>query len=450
MATTADLTTLDALAKDVYPFGSKYWDQFNEGTPTLDLIDSGGQVPFLAKHEGRRILVPLRTAGNPNAASPVAVAAGFPVPGVQTWNKAIYNIATLVSSFRIEGIVFDTMTGGDQSVTDGFAAEMDSQAMNANRRVNNAMHQDGSGIIGVLAGTSGTGASRTYTLASMSNMAMAEIGTEIEILDLNSGAVATGLTGPGATDPFIITGVSNSTPTAPTITFATTAGNAITGDATTPADNGAYRLGAQGNDIAGFGIMVSTTDPANWGSTSSTYGGISRGANEFWRGHQLNATTTATTTFSIEDHINPLVDKIDERAGPTLQGDLLGFVRYDNWRALGTQLSRGIRVSVAPGQLTRKLAGGYDALQVQNVNFVLDRDAPAKKVRIISPKSMYRYIMRPWFWDDRTGSIWSRETHGTATQRPMDRFRANFLSRQQLLTVQNTTAAEVYNLAATN
>lgn len=431
---TLNATAIDKLLRDRYPEGSEVWPQFNTGSPGLDLLTSGRGLPKYGNldAEGRRLRIPIRTAGQPNAAVPVPEEGGYPAPGNQTYDEAIYNINTFLSSFQVTGLARRKAPGSAKSVRNAFELEMTSQMENARVRMNRYLHSDGSGEMAVCASAS----VNVITLASGTDMAAVPVGMELQVRGQTTGTLATG--SPGENQAMVITARNTATPS---ITVKNEDGTipTLTGIGAT---DSVYLFNAQGASLHGLGIMCSAANPTNWGSGTPLYGAINRSTagNEYWQAHVLAA---AGAVLSIQTHIQPILAKIDERIGAKFGGFLYGFTRYDNWYAMANSMARNQRTNY-----TVRLKGGYEAIQYNQLLMVIDYQAPAADVRFLSPRTTYRYIMDDWFWEDETGSIMSRVD--TTTGRPTNTFRLNMLSRQQIVSVQCITNAALTGTAGTS
>jgi len=367
----------------------------------------------------------------------VSPGASLAEPGGQKWGSAIHNITTQNQSLSMLGIVFDVAGGGEQSVGSQLALEMDGQKENMRRRQNWLLHQDGSGEFSQCGTTTAT---NVVQLATGADMTQYEVDQEIGIHNRSTGALATGST---AGQPLKITEVDLVNEQLTVKKHDNT-----TASMTTSASHGVYGFGEQGLQCNGFGVFVSETNPDNWGgSGNDQYGGIDKSLtpNAFWKGKQIDG---GNSIFNIQEHIQPAHREVRLRAGQAGGNHrrMICFLREGNWHALYNQLQKDVRFS---GNITKMVRGGWEAMTYDRTFFVLDDDAPVTKARWVDPDNTYRYVMRmPWF-DDKTGSIWTQLTDAI-NGRPVESYRANILTRQQMFTTTNLTAIEVNNLNASN
>ena len=363
----------------------------------------------------------------------------MPTPGIQQYKQAHYQVASLFQQSGLSGLAMDTYTGGSRSIQDAWALEMMNQKTDARRKMGWLMHKNGSGRVGTCtASTTGT----SIVMADYTDLSIIEVGAELIIRHLTTGALLGGQT---AGVSLIVTAKSNSLSTSPTLTVANKDGSSLS-LSTGSSSYGVYFYDSQGYSMIGIEGYCGEANPADWGSTTRYYGDIDRTTtgNEFWKGYTLNAGSVA---IDVVDHLQVALDKIHERAGADNGGDdkLLGVCRYGNFRSVGNQLSKDQRTDGRPQTVT----GGYEAVQYENLILVLDRDCDKSVLRIVNPKTKFRYVVRDWFWDDRTGAIWKEMTNSTDS-RPTDDFRAKMFSRQQMLSVRNTSDAEITALSANN
>ena len=89
----------------------------------------------------------------------------------------------------------------------------------------------------------------------------------------------------------------------------------------------------------------------------------------------------------------------------------------------------------------------WPGIEYEGALFIVDNDAPTTAMRFLHWASVRRYVLRNWFWDNRTGSIWERIN--ASDGRDTEIFKALMYTRQQLITVRNNTHGEIYGTAAT-
>lgn len=434
-APNIDLSNLSALSKEWFPEGDQYFVQIDRKAPALDLVESTNKIPFdgSVSSDGRYWRIPVATSGHANpAVASSGETSGLPEAGRMELDYLTFNKASHWQAMQITGEAIDTMIGGQASIQDGLQMQMREQMPEARKELNAVLHGDGSGAIAVPSSISGS----TVTCDSTSRL---KVGTHIAILGDTTGTAYTGSPSNLAIEVATI-------PSSTTFTVTDENGTAISLTAGAIANHTIYRYSSQGRSINGFGIMVSDANPTNWGSSTSYYGGVNRSSNSWWNGYRLNANSG---TISIHNHIQPMIDQLRRNAGDYLRAGPDGvlwycFTGYQNVRTLGNALKADQRT--APNYLTLK--GGWKGIEYEGAVFVIDDDAPPSKIRFVHPGSVRRYVVRPWFWDDREGSIWSRVS--ATDGRDSDVFKAYMYTRQQLITVRCKTMGEIYGTSATS
>ena len=434
-----DLSALDALSKEVFPFNDEIWILFDRKTPAMDLIESGTAIPFDGRmsSDGKYWVFPVGTDGHANPAVATGEMDGLPAAGRVETTQVQFNSSTHFQRMDITGNAIDGMIGGQYSVQDGLMFQMKQQPMDARKEFNRLIHGDGSGSLGVPTNVSG---GNTITVSDTSFL---KVGTQFVIKHDTTGALYTGQTSGTALE---VSSITNST------TFVATDEDGVAISLT----NGAvsnytmYRYpGRQGGAINGFGIMVHDSNPTNWGSATSYYGNLNRSSNTMWRGYRLSA---SSGTISVQSHLQPFMDTLRRRSGQFLNQRMgsdngvtwYAFTGYQNHRTLSNALKADQRT--APNVLTLK--GNWPAVEYEGAAIVVDDDATPSAVRFIHPGSTRRFVVKPWFWDDRTGSIWSRIT--ASDGRDADAFKAYMYTRQQFITIRCRTMGEIHTTSATS
>lgn len=430
MASVVTTATLDAVVKDVFPFGSEIFAQINQRTPAKDLIESGNQMKMISKVEGRRLWVPMMTGENANADVAITETGGQVTGGAADFDKAIFNAKIHNTALKMSKLAMVTAKGGEQSVSDMLTHQMTQTMTAAGHKRGWLLHQDGSGMLAQCGVTSST---NVIQLATGSDMTFLKVDTEVVIRDLDDGTLATGQT---SGDALVISARNTSNYT---ITVLNEDGSTPT--LSTAATDGVYTFDTQGETVNGVGILCSNSNPTNWGSTTAYLGNRNRTTNTDWRGQVIAAANTGSTTFNVDDHVQPMIDAIDE-ASPDPNVKLLAFVRYDNWHNIARPLLRDQQT----GRMV-KLKQGYDGIEYQNVVFVLDRLAPKTAVRFVDVNACYRYVLMDDYWDDTQGSIW-RQTNHVVSGRRTQVFLADIIGMQEMVFSRCCTSGQVTGLTA--
>lgn len=441
---TINTSSLDAISKEVFPFDDQIWVLYDRKTPAMDLIDSSKVVPFQGNmsSDGKYWVFPVATDGSANPAVATSENSGLPESGRTETIQVQYNRSTHFQAMHLTGDVIDTMIGGQYSVQDGLEFQMRNQPLDARKRFNYFIHRDGSGSLGTPSSVTISGNTITF---SSSIEGIIKAGTQFVLKHKTTGALYAN--GHPASGTALECTAVDSTGLIATVTDEN--GTAISWTATdTPTNYEAYAYpGAQGGAINGFGIMVSDANPTNWGSATAYFGNVNRSTNPLWKGYRLNANSG---TISVQNHIQPFIDTVRRRSGEFLrEGGQDGttwyaFTGYQNMRTIGNALKADQRT--APNYAMLK--GGWKGVEYEGAMFVIDDDAPPSTIRFIHPGSCRRFVIKPWFWDDRTGSIWKR---ATATDgRDADAFKAYMYTRQQMISIRCRTMGEIYGTSATS
>lgn len=443
MATTYT-ANLDFISKEVFPEGDPYWNMVDQATPALDLIESTPEIPFHGKPQGNDgYHFPVRTKGGSNSAVPVATGqrnVGLPVSQNQTGDKLVHNIKSMYQAMELEEDVFDNLTGGEESTMDGFTFEMENQQADARKMMSWYLHRNGSGKLASITSASLSSAST----ATVDDNLQLQNGRQFVIRDLNGGTLASGQTGGTALQ------VSADPSGTTDVTWTDENGNSTPITEATATDFGIYAYDTQGKAIQGFEAMVADADFTDYGVASATYGGVSVTGNPWHTGYRHDA---GGDMISIQDDIQPFLDAVKRRAthllSPLKRGNAVGtkmfaFTGYQNFRAIGNALKADQRTSAN----YTTLEGGYEAIDYEGVMFVIDDDAPASRIRFICPDKVRRFVVKPWFWQDREGSIWRRQLANDG--RDSEIFKAYMYTRQNFITIYRLCHGEIYNTNATS
>lgn len=465
---TVNISALSDILKEEFPFGSRIWKNFDEGSPTLDLLESGDAIPFLATHEGKYLKVPLHTGGNPNAAMPMGEEGQHTSSGRQSYDSATYNTAIHNQALRMTGLSMVVAPGGTKSVADALATEMAAQPRNARVRMSKFLHGDGSGIFASMA-TDQSAAAGTNQFVVDSTQDL-EVGLEIVLRGKATGSLYTGAGvtyATGTTGALVISAI-NTTNNVVTVTDEDGATSTfdlnVGASGATFANFGVYPFDSQGETINGFGILCSNANPGTWGSATAFFGDIDRSTNTFWQAQQIDGSASGKSDiFNIEDHVQPMHDKLDEFSAELVDNENSGtkigsgspwicFLRYDSWNALANAMERDRRTTHQPGgSTTVTLKGGHVGIEYGPTVFVRDKHAPKTKARWYARGSAYRYIARDWYWDEMTGSMWRVVTSSAGRgNRDSLVYRAYMVTMQQVIAAFCRANGEVINLNASN
>lgn len=438
--------------------------QFDEGTLLLDIIEKGDQgapqfTNMLGEYDGKYVVFPLHTGGNPNVGVGVAEGYEYPKEGGQTFNQAKYRCKYVVSSM---GLTTQTMTrakGNPQSLFNYAGKEASLLIQNTRRRMNFWAHGDGSGLLATT--TSWANATGILTVNSTANL---EAGMEFIARPL-SGAKTTncdipvytsGTTVPTAWATTFGSDIATGNPArvlaktgATTVTVTSHSGTAVvTGgpaDAAWNTDFGIYAFDSQGNVPFGMANLCQANNPLYSGfcgttlaATDSTglspcFGAIDRttAAGNFWK--PINNTDDGITTalgslpVSITTHIQPLISAILSRDSSLVDQDsIIAVSRMSQWYQIVNQLESGKRTDVR----TSIIDGKYEVVRYGPITFCYDQQSPANTMRFFAPRYVFRMVATPWQFEDLAGSEYSQILGGLSRQ--TSKWRKNLFSEQQL------------------
>lgn len=452
MATTnirGTVSELDALSLEVFPGKDEIWDQIDSRAPALDLIEKTNRVPFFGKSDGKRIVLPLAVGETPNPAVGVAETGGLATAGITDTHQAYYNIATHNQALEMTGLAMDTLTGGEHSVQDVLTFNMRHQKDGARKEMNKMIHGDGSGLLATLSSTDGAytaAIGTTDTAAAWPGQINTDgilVGSDLDIMVKTTGARLADSNSVYRSGKAVrVSAVTDSSHFTAQGEGGETLALAV-GDST----YGIYRYGAQGNCLWGFGAIVSESNMATHGEASTYFGNINRSAYPWWRGVQTSA---GGGTISVHSHIQPIIDELRRGADSFLTKDPDGFTwtafcGYQNQRNIGNALAAS---RWTQGDSKKVLRGGWAGIEYEDVVFVVDPDCPPSRVRFIHTPSLRRVVNRPWFWNNKSGSIW--RVVAADDGRDADVYRARLMTRQQLVTTRCKVHGEIYYTDATS
>lgn len=424
---------LTAIAKEVFPAGSEIFSNVERSTPGFDLLTKTNDIPFMGRWEdGLYLKFPVETAGGQNPNVPISETGGFPSAQNVTLDSLKCNIATMVQSFKHSGLAAETLTGAnDSSVQNGVKYQMQQLLLDARKRGNYYLHQDGSGALAVP--STATGA--TMTVDTTANLS---VGTEVYIVGDATGTLWTGQTSGTALK---VSAVNSST----SVDFTDENGSAVTLTAT-QSGYSIYPYGsAQGKAPHGFGIICSDSNPTNWGAGTQLYMGKTRSGNAW---HQGYLRQTQGTMVDIQADIQPFMSQLKRRAGQWLgTNGWLAFSGHDVFWSLYNAMQTDRRTATPMVTLTGMNGNTYDALDLYGAKLVIDNDAPYTKIRFVHRDSLRRYVLREWGWLTQAGgSEWQQ---GTASDsRDNDTYVARMMTRWQLISIRSLPQGELYGITA--
>lgn len=441
----ATISTLTPALKEVFA-QEEVTKQFDEGTLLMDIIEKGDQnapqfVEMEGKSDGKYVIFPLHTSGNPNVGIGVSEGDQYPKAGQQTYAQAKFRNRYVTSAMELTTQAMSRTAGTEQAIFQAAAAEASKLVGNTKRRMNQWLHRDGSGLLASVVSYSGS----TYTVDSSADV---PVGAEIIVREKATGGWSAGTTPDwsatsGVKDPAYV-----ASKTANTIVL--TQKDESTAWSTAGANStntmGVYYWDSQGNLPYGLDNVCSTLNPpyAGFDHTNSTlslaatddgglnacFGAIDRvTGNDFWKA--LNSTddgivTALSAAPSIEEHIQPLINAINIADSTLIDEDAIVCVsRQAQWWSIVNQLETGKRTEVR----TRIIDGKYEVVRYGPITFCYDGQSTANTMKFFAPRYMFRMVLTPWGFEDMA-TEWTQVLG--AHNRPIGKWRKNLYTEQQL------------------
>lgn len=443
------ISTVASVLKEVWA-QEDVTKQFDEGALLLDIVEHGDQsapqfVEMLGEYDGKYVIFPLHTAGNPNVGIGVQEGRQYPTEGGQTYSQAKYRCRFVSSVMGLTTQVMTRGRGNPQSIFNVSAKEASAIVANTRRRMNMWMHRDGSGLLATVAAAGNT----TTGVITVDNTADIPVGAEIIIRTLVSGGFGTGTLPTGWYATAVTTGepayVSAKNSTALTLKKYDTTTNFGAGIDNATNAMGVYFWDSQAYVPFGIDAACDSINQAATGVDQTTtvtatdeggilvpFGAIDRtvAANSFWKG--INNTDHGVTTnlagaaVSIEEHIQPLIAMINQQDSTLIDEDaIIAVSRQSQWWQVVNQLESGRRTEVR----TRIIDGKYEVVRYGPITFAYDPMASSQTMKFFAPRYCFRMVASPWGFEDMSGSEYTQVLG--SIQRPTSKWRKNLFSQQQ-------------------
>lgn len=473
---------------DVTPILKEVWrddevvKQFDEGALLLDVIEHGDQdtnqaIKMGVEKDGKYVIVPLHTTGNPNTGVGVAEGYEYPEVGGQGYKQAKYRGRFLVAGI---GLTTQTMTraaGGEQSVFNNQAKEDSATISNIRRRTNFNIARDGSGLLATVADNGYTNATGLFQVDSTANLA---VGMQFIARDViagnatgvpiatNTTSLPTGwpVTSITTGNPAQIRSITNSTHFVAELADASALWDFASSGAHdyNNSTQGIYLFDEQGRQIWGLDNYCSDANPNNMGFNGATTvtaiddggsgigllnvpGGLDRtvAANLFWKaiGSTEMTVNLGGAAISLEDHIQPLNSQILARDSMLASDEhaIIAVSRMDQWWQVVNALESGKRT-----EIRRVLAdGNYDSVSYSYITFAYDQTLPATTMLFFAPRYLFRMMITPWQTEDLSGRY--NQVLG-GLNRGTSKWREYLFSEQQLCGSSCRPNAKFTNIAA--
>lgn len=368
---TATMTTIDPILKEVY--GPRIENQTNEEVVALKRIEQTSEG-LVDSPGGKYCDFPLRVTRNSgigsrleNEALPAAGNQGYAV--VKVGLKYDYGVV------RLTGQMMRLATTNKQAFANAADREMEGLKNDIVKDQNRKVYGDSTGLLAVVSADG-------VNTVTVTNAQYLEVGMQIDILTISTGAVK-------AADR-TITAIVPTTAPAATVTYS---GADVTAVATT---DGIYRMNSfasgTSREINGFGNIVaasgtlhqlSTASQARWASSVLANGGTPRALSE---GLMIQ-----------------MCDTIRQVSGQKVSAIFTSLGVRRAYFNLLTQQRRYID--------TKSFAGGMQGLPFNygtEIPLVEDVDAPPNKMWFICEKEMAILKAEDWTWADDDGAVFSR------------------------------------------
>lgn len=395
----ATMTTASGILKEVYE--GEINDQLQEEKVLLKRVESSSDGVF-ENAGGKYVVFPLRTRRN-HGISYRPEGVQLAAAGQQGYAPTQETLRYGYQRVKITGQLMDLAKSDAQAFANGMDQEMqgakDDVARDCNRIAWGTTQGVAVGATGVL--------SRITTLGSASTTVTAPTGYIIEpgmVIDITN---TSGVPNASSTGLIVVSALPNST----TFTVNVAVTNAV-GDCI-------VRTGNFNNEPYGILNLIDNTGTIH-NINSATAG------NEYWR-----STVDATTTTLTETSMIANCDKIRGAGGARPSAIFCSMGVRRSYFNLMTTLRRYNEPKEFSGGLIG-LAFNYE----KEIPVVSDIDAPLNTMVIVTEKELKEYRTRPWYWEDRDGSV-LKYVHD------FDQFEALLKQYWQLVTHQRNAHAKM-------
>jgi hypothetical protein len=364
MPVGASISTLSSILKDFYL--PPVVEQLNNEVLMLQRLEARDQELF-----GNRAYLPLhkfRSGGI--GAVPENVA--LPAAGAQQYDKAVYDLKYLYGRVRVTGPAMAKTASEAGAFLKALQGELDGIRNDLKKDLARQMYGDGSAKIATCGVTSG---SNTVVLASAEPLRKGQIYIGM-VVDIGT-----------AGDADVIAAGRN-------VTDISIAGPSIVIDGGTVTTSGSHFVSRAGSRSAtdGSSFEIDGLQSLVSGSSGATVGGINSGAagNGWWDNLRI-----AVGGAIAQDHIVQARNVARIAGGdPSM---LVGS--YGVQRALYNTFTNNVRFVN-----TVDFKGGFSAIEVVNLPFVADLDAPFGTIFCLTEKYIKVFSPRDWHFLDEDGN----------------------------------------------
>lgn len=366
------LTTFDAILKEDYLGPIR--DQIYNSHVLLKRLekneeDVGGSEAVVPLHTGRNSGIGARADGG-----------ALPTAGNQQYANAKYKCAYNYGRIQFTGPTMKASRSNKYAFVKAADAEIQGMTKDLQDDLNRQLHNDGSGVLGLVNGDPATGT--TLTMDNPGTMYISK-GMIVQLVDPAS----------------VTTGDARANVGNKTITSKTSSTACETAAFHADAEDNDYvvRAGSYGLEMMGLNGIINDSNPR----AGLTVGGINRttAGNEYWKSNVYGNSGTPRQ-FTL-DLMQEAWDGAEEEGGTI---SLLLTSRAVRRRYLALVRADGRFVN------TMTLDGGFDALEYNGKPFVVDRHTLPNRIYFIDESTLALYRMSDLDWMEEDGAVLSRVT----------------------------------------
>lgn len=369
MATTANLTTLSNVLKDLYL--APVVDQLNSEVYLFSKFDTDHNALV-----GNQAVIPLHTTRSGGIGAR-GEDSDLPSAGAQGYARATYNLKYLYGRLRVTGPSMELTSTDMGAFVRSLGSEMTSLKDDLSRDLARQIYGDGTAAIatGVAAGSSTTVTVLTSSEALVKGHIyvgmVVDIGTLANPVSKCTGVASTGV---GV--------VSVVTPATPSFTCAAAAaGTVANGEFVFRAGNAA--ASSVSYEINGLLNLVP--------SAANALGGITASAGHYWDNLRTN----------VNGEI--VLDTIQQAVN---QGRIAGGKAYEALTTFGIQrkIFNQLQSQVRYMEPTR-LEGGFESISYNGMPIVADRDCNWGRMYLLENKYFKVFANKDWHWLEEDGNV---------------------------------------------
>lgn len=358
MATTPEVTlsNMSSILKNQYLGPIR--EQFYTSSVLLSRLERKGKESV----QGKNFIIPVHYGRNVGIGARAELGS-LPGPGAQKYTETLVPMAYLYGAISVTGQTIKATRNDAGAFIRAVESEMKGLMIDMQADMNRQLNGNGDGSLTTCGTTSN---STTVTVDSTKYIAP---GMLIDILDADGATITNGaavkvLTVPSDT------------------TF--TVGAAVTTTSANIVTRAGVRSGATCYELTGLGKVI---------SDSGTFQTIDRSANAWWKSViDTNASNRAVTKLMLQ--------KMEDNLAKNGGNPSLVLTTYGVRRAYFDLLDDAVRFVN-----TKRLDGGFDALEFNGKLLVVDRDCQDNTMWYIDESTMALYEMAPLDWMQEDGTV---------------------------------------------